>query len=41
MGLLDVALETEERLTEKVWAAWALGMLPSTAKTILVLRSSE
>jgi len=34
-------LVTEERLTEKVRAAWALGMPPSTEETILRLRSSE
>ena len=32
---------TEERLTEKMRAAWALGIPPSTAETILRLRSSE
>jgi hypothetical protein len=32
---------TEERLTEKVRAARALGIPLSTAETILVLRSSE
>src|SRR5215212_1906226 len=32
---------TEERLTEKVWAAWSLDIPPPTAETTLVLRSSE
>jgi hypothetical protein len=32
---------TEERLTEKVRAAWALEVPPSTEETILRLRSSE
>jgi hypothetical protein len=32
---------TEERLTEKVRAAWALGMPPSTEEAILSLRSLE
>jgi hypothetical protein len=42
VGLIDVALFTEERLTEKVRAAaWALDIPPSTADTTLLLRSSE
>jgi hypothetical protein len=32
---------TEERLAEKVRAAWALDIPLSTAETILLLRSSE
>jgi hypothetical protein len=41
VGLIDVALYREERLTEKVRAAWALDIPPPTAETILCLRSSE
>jgi hypothetical protein len=41
VGLVYVALLTEERLTQKVRAAWALDMPPPTAETILLLRSSE